>query len=505
MERQLTAPAQQNTQVRPCEAEGIDKLIKFMEEGHPHAVVAKMVPWDDENFLATFLLGGLLLLCSNEQERKRLDKAVKRFCLKAAQSNDKYIIAKLLIHRNSLYRGQMLRALKKSHYNLASLTSFIQDQWIPSGEFNRDTLTFLFNSAFQAHYEEFVAMLLRIGNFGYSDIQLFEMALRARWVEYIVKKYKEFQGNGRAWSNEFKNLLGSTLLQYAKKHDEQMVYLLISLGATINSVVFVAEIWSDLSRNNQPSAAARTYELLRLFNHSGINEYREKGNPFSLYQTIWDSFSFDDTLTIPHYSWSGGYFAHCGAEMLKTLQSLPLRKKRRKKCLLTFATPVNKRNDALQTELMFAALFNRIAAVRALLAQNGIHVNAYDAYERTALIYAARYASPEVVKALLLAGAEPRWKDSTKLTALDHAIEANRYANALLLICAMKEKNYNSVLAKTRTYAEFLQSLSETDQVLLKFGAVKTLTSDLASHFETSSFWQALQKSYAAALVAVPR
>ena len=94
---------------------------------------------------------------------------------------------------------------------------------------------------------------------------------------------------------------------------------------------------------------------------------------------------------------------------------------------LDLVLDIDARNEFGKTPLMTAAQFNKLDAVKWLLA-NGVAVNARTDAEglghgrRTPLMYAAASGSMEVIRTLLEAGADPYLADTTGQSAIDYLV-----------------------------------------------------------------------------------
>ena len=191
------------------------------------------------------------------------------------------------------------------------------------------------------------------------------------------------------------------LNDYAERYNEQMVFVLLCKGAQCSSIDLV-HFWSLLTQHGKPIEAHRVYELLNIFSHSGIQEYR--ANQLQFHEEIMKK----NKLTIPYAGWCAGYFRQQCIRVLKMCfskgpgSSLGVD--------LTCATPLNSRNDAGQSGADIRYSFNHKSMV-AFLIDNKAHVNARDCWGRTALFYAVRYASPAMVLLLIMHGAKVSIRD----------------------------------------------------------------------------------------------
>ncbi len=91
------------------------------------------------------------------------------------------------------------------------------------------------------------------------------------------------------------------------------------------------------------------------------------------------------------------------------------------------------------TPLHYAATNGHLAIVRMLLDHHA-YIDAESPNGTTPLMMAAHYGTPETVKLLLEAGADPLLKNSIGLTALDFAQRANRSDSAQLIAAFVRGK-----------------------------------------------------------------
>jgi ankyrin repeat protein len=307
---------------------------------------------------------------------------------------------------------------------------------IPSESLSEQEATTLINLALQTHYYDLFELALKRAPENYFEehyLHILEQALHTQWaplVLYLLEKKSD--GN----IPQLQQLLQEYLIVYTKeKLSENMVYVLLIGGAELHCTSFI-NIWSKLSQDPQPPQAQATLDLLSLFTHQGINEYRINSNTYLEQQIHNPSLAIADN----HSSWRIASLVlsslkyRIGYHKKLSAHSSPLDS--------FYKTPINKRNDAKQTMLMWAALFNHKAQAQQLL-EKGAHVNARDYKKRTALFYAARYASPELVNLLIHFGACTSLKDIRDKTPLDHALERENLGNALLLLLTLKEKDIN--------------------------------------------------------------
>ena len=89
--------------------------------------------------------------------------------------------------------------------------------------------------------------------------------------------------------------------------------------------------------------------------------------------------------------------------------------------------------------LHYAATNGHLAIVRMLLDHHA-YIDAESPNGTTPLMMAAHYGTPETVKLLLEAGADPLLKNSIGLTALDFAQRANRSDSAQLIAAFVRGK-----------------------------------------------------------------
>ena len=100
------------------------------------------------------------------------------------------------------------------------------------------------------------------------------------------------------------------------------------------------------------------------------------------------------------------------------------------------ADPNAKTEKTQAGALVFAARKNKPQLISALLAADGIEVNALDKNEKTALIHAAGKGSGRAIELLLPAGADPNLKDYRGRTALMFAAKKGRTAPVQALLAA---------------------------------------------------------------------
>jgi hypothetical protein len=87
--------------------------------------------------------------------------------------------------------------------------------------------------------------------------------------------------------------------------------------------------------------------------------------------------------------------------------------------------------------LHYAATTGQLAIMELLLDQNA-YIDAESPNGTTPLMMAAHYGTPEAVKLLLEAGADPSLKNQLGLTAIDFANRANREDSAGLIAASLK-------------------------------------------------------------------
>lgn len=102
---------------------------------------------------------------------------------------------------------------------------------------------------------------------------------------------------------------------------------------------------------------------------------------------------------------------------------------------------IHEKNNARQTALMLASMYNYTDLVN-LLIKNGINVNAQDTSKRTALMFAAQAGNPQTVTALIKAGAVINAHDANGKAAIDYASKTiyPYKSNSLKAIPAMRIK-----------------------------------------------------------------
>ena len=87
--------------------------------------------------------------------------------------------------------------------------------------------------------------------------------------------------------------------------------------------------------------------------------------------------------------------------------------------------------------LHYAATTGQLAIMQLLLDQNA-YIDAESPNGTTPLMMAAHYGTPEAVKLLLAAGADPSLKNQLGMTAIDFANRANREDSADLIAASLK-------------------------------------------------------------------
>lgn len=265
-------------------------------------------------------------------------------------------------------------------------------------------------------------------------LEILSIVLFAQWNSYAVKFLQKRVEMSSRWQVILQSVLNRALMEFAQKQDEAMVYFLLHIGAKMDAGRLSVVLRPDLSRALGNSDKAHgVYQLLCQYTHSGINEYKD--NPEAFCKEILN----DAQLAIPYKDWCAAYFYNSACSGAVSLWRALTAKKAETKDM-THATPLNKRNDVNQTVLIFAAFLNRLDDVEMFLAQ-GAHVNARDYWKRTALFYAARYASPKLVRALINAGAKISLRDADGKQPFEHALATGKIANALLLLFELKKQD----------------------------------------------------------------
>lgn len=132
------------------------------------------------------------------------------------------------------------------------------------------------------------------------------------------------------------------------------------------------------------------------------------------------------------------------------------------KLLLDTGLSPDRANSDMETPLMAAAM-NGHADFVALLIENGAEVNKQDKFGRTPLLLAAKYGDhPEVVKALLKAGADKSVKDKDGLAAADYAVFRGHAETASLLGKASSQKKLPTAQQAAVKSMELVQSSMKT-------------------------------------------
>ena len=275
---------------------------------------------------------------------------------------------------------------------------------------------------------------------------ILEKTLKELWFSKAAEIYHVISHKSLNHANELQNILNAFLVSFAEKsikkrlesdsspriNFEAIIYFLLCFGARLTMQQFVA-IFSKLEKGVEPVQGHAAYNLLRLFNHSGLSQYCKDRHEFMI------NFFKIEELHIPHVDWGPAYANYLWQSPLRATRSF-YRSFFSPVCTL-YATPINRRNDAGQSVLMWAAILNRLDDLQDMLFNKMAHVNARDYYRRTPLMYAARFGSPEAVRMLLAKGARISVKDVNTRSALAHALETRNYTNALLIIFALKKQD----------------------------------------------------------------